>query len=763
MVDESLKAHLERKLVEGGAHAPSRVVSDAPVGNCSASPVDSNPTPVSSQSSARAPKTAREARALPIRERLDHLFAYTEDVPDFSEQEKATLIAAIDDVKILDPACGSGAFPMGVLHKLVYILGKLDPDNERWKQTQLAKLDSAPMREALEATFEDNNDDYGRKLYLIENCLYGVDIQPIAIQITKLRFFISLVCDQKTNRNKKENHGIRPLPNLETKFVAANTLIGLPVSDKDLFIESLIAPIEKEIEEAYHSHFTVQRRDQKLALQKKIKALRFKLTETLAGSLGAVNSAKAKHLAEWDPFDPQSTADFFDPHWMFGRSLKDGFDIVIANPPYLKERDNKHVFAQLNGTPMAELYHDGKMDFWYYFLHRAIDVSKKRTGLICFITSRYWINSKGARKLIKRIKEELSFLAIVDIGNLKVFDAVAGHHMVALYGKESAVHQVPIIRIRDAVSHLTDPEDSEFIEHGILRRERIISGTFEIVLGDNRVEVKGCTPLGDLCEVSQGVVEAPDKVSKKQLAQSGRNDIAVGTGVFVLSENEVKQLNLNQQEINVLKPYLDPQDIGRFCISPRHRKFLIYSDRETRCQISSNPEYSTIKKHLDRFSDVITSSNAPYGLHRPREIRFFESQKILFPSMFSKNCFTLDKNKFYVGMSFSIVIARNSEVSLEFILAILNSDWALKWFYANGKHRGAGVDIGVEKLRSFPLPKADETVASVLINLVKAITLAKTKNHDADTSALEREIDQHVYALYGLTPEEIAIVEGAGK
>ena len=162
MVDESLKAHLTRALVEEA---------------CMNEP---------------------DARA-----GLDLLFAYTEKEHPFTASEVACLIAAIDALKILDPACGSGAFPMGVLHKLVTILGKLDPDNVRWKQTQLAKLDSAPMREELERAFADNNDDYGRKLYLIENCLYGVDIQPIAIQITKLRFFISLVCDQKTNRNKK--------------------------------------------------------------------------------------------------------------------------------------------------------------------------------------------------------------------------------------------------------------------------------------------------------------------------------------------------------------------------------------------------------------------------------------------------------------------------------------------------------------------------------------------------------------------------------
>jgi hypothetical protein len=128
MVDESLKAHLSRCLVDnGGMKEP-----DARAG-------------------------------------LDILFAYTEREHAFTPAEVATLIAAIDALKVLDPACGSGAFPMGVLHKLVYCLGKLDPDNERWKQTQLAKLDSAPMREQLEAAFADNADDYGRKLYLIEN------------------------------------------------------------------------------------------------------------------------------------------------------------------------------------------------------------------------------------------------------------------------------------------------------------------------------------------------------------------------------------------------------------------------------------------------------------------------------------------------------------------------------------------------------------------------------------------------------------------
>src|SRR5439155_9737858 len=130
-------------------------------------------------------------------------------------------------------ACGSGAFPLGILHKLVYILRKLDPHNERWKEQQVAKaseIEDHIARDvaiaAIEQAFARNELDYGRKLYLIENCIYGVDIQPIAVQIAKMRFFISLVVDQKID-DTRPNRGVRPLPNLETKFVAANTLIGI--------------------------------------------------------------------------------------------------------------------------------------------------------------------------------------------------------------------------------------------------------------------------------------------------------------------------------------------------------------------------------------------------------------------------------------------------------------------------------------------------------------------------------------------------------
>jgi len=296
--------------------------------------------------------------------------------------------------------------------------------------------------------------------------------------------------------------------------------------------------------------------------------------------------------------------------------------------------------------------------------------------------------------------------------------------------------------------YIANSETSKFVEHEFLSTKSVITDDYEIVLGNSRVDVTGCTRLGDYCEISQGVVEAPDKVSRKQIALSGRNDLAVGTGVFVLNEDEVMKLNLSQAELSILKPYLDPHDIGSFSIAPKDKKFVIYSDRDNRALIDTNAQFTKLKKHLNRFSDVITSSNGPYGLHRPRDNKFFENPKILFPSMFSKTCFALDIDKFYVEISFSAVIAKNKDTDLRFILAILNSDWALSWYYANGKHRGSGVDIGVEKLRTFPLPSATPNQQAKVIEMVSRIIAAKKKNPGADTSPLEQEINQQVNALY---------------
>jgi hypothetical protein len=772
MVDESLKAHLERKLVEGGAHAPSRVVSDAPVGNCSASPQDSHPPTEASQSSARAPKTAREARALPIRERLDHLFAYTEDVPDFSEQEKATLIAAIDEVKILDPACGSGAFPMGVLHKLVYILGKLDPDNERWKQTQLAKLDSAPMREALEATFADNNDDYGRKLYLIENCLYGVDIQPIAIQITKLRFFISLVCDQKTNRNKKENHGIRPLPNLETKFVAANTLIGLPIQDfdkRDFLYETNVGPIEKEIEIAYHSHFNIQRRDQKLTLQKRIKILRQKLTDTILNGLGANKNSevakKAQHLAEWDPFDPQSTADFFDPHWMFGRALISGFDVVIGNPPYFKENDDKHRFDGLRNLPCYQ----GKMDVWYLFVDVGLGFLKA-DGVLSFIATNNWVTNAGASKLRNKILKEALLVSLIDFQDYMIFESASIQTMVMLLVKagtparyRATISKAKSSFVRDDISNLQSGTRSESenlktftVEIGreeLLDKPLLFNSEDKSSILDTIDATGGMRLLNS--EIAQGIVPNPDRVNSRNIKTLGervaqQRGIQVGDGVFVLDKAE--KAAIKAAEFKYLKPLYEPTHIEKYSRRPTDLQIIYakkgYFDPE---------EAPSIVAHLRRFKEIMearrenqTGQIQFYNLHWPRDESFFKKgEKLLVPRKCSEPIFYHTEDPAYVMLSMNVI--KTMRMNMRFLSGVLNSSVVRYWLRYHGNMQGLNFQIDAAPLLRIPIPKepaSKQTMFGSIVGLIQFGHLRDESSSRAAAAFLEDLIDACVMESY---------------
>ncbi|MCX8035077.1 MAG: Eco57I restriction-modification methylase domain-containing protein [Candidatus Dojkabacteria bacterium] len=223
-----------------------------------------------------------------FKEKLETLFSSEHEENPFDEGITDFLIQKINKIKIIDPAVGSGAFPMGMLHKLVFLLSKLDPHNERWKREQIAiveKITDPKLRQKIiqkiEENFQHNELDYGRKLYLIQNCLYGVDIQPIAIQIAKLRFFISLLVDEKSNNNKDENFGIEPLPNLETKLVAANTLVALPQEPYQCLKMDEIIRLEKDLFEVRNSYFTANTQKEKSKIQKEDREIRNKLKKLI--------------------------------------------------------------------------------------------------------------------------------------------------------------------------------------------------------------------------------------------------------------------------------------------------------------------------------------------------------------------------------------------------------------------------------------------------------------------------------------------------
>ncbi|MPR09173.1 Eco57I restriction-modification methylase domain-containing protein [Microvirga tunisiensis] len=368
----------------------------------------------------------------------------------FSPAETDVLVTAIENLRALDPACGSGAFPMGLLQKLVHILGRLDPDNARWKsqnrrpledQRQAAgripdparreaAIDEADMALAkLDRDFADpERANYARKLYIIEKCLFGVDIQPIAVQIAKLRFFISLIVSQKIDC-KEDNANITALPNLETKLVAANTLIPIERSAQaDLFRNVKIAEKEAELRAMNARYFSARTAKSKRARRNDIARLRDELAELLKLDRG-LPEADASKMAAWDPFDQNAFAPFFDPEWMFG--LSSNLDIVIGNPPYVRQESIK------DQKPLLETHYGGKdnrgvpkgaysgtADLFVYFIQRGIELLNPG-GAFAYITSNKWYRAKYGERLRGWMNRNSELRRIVDFGDAEVFDALA--------------------------------------------------------------------------------------------------------------------------------------------------------------------------------------------------------------------------------------------------------------------------------------------------------------------------------------------------
>ena len=308
-------------------------------------------------------------------------------------EEYKKLAEKIKTVKILDPACGSGAFPMGLLNRMVEILERISP----------------------------NEDVYNLKLSVIENCLYGSDIQSIAAQITKLRFFISLICDCEKDASKP-NFGIPTLPNLETKFVSANSLVAKKKkpAEGNLFENPEIEPTKNELAEIRHKHFSAKSTSTKHRLREKDQVVREKLAKLLSDDDNFAPE-DAKQLAAWNPYDQNAVSPFFDPEWMFG--VADGFDIVIGNPPYLRIQGIRNSNSDFADYLVAN-YNSatGSFDLYVAFVERALQLISSN-GIVNFIMPVKWTNAAFGKGLRDVVSKQKAAKKIINFSEYQVFNA----------------------------------------------------------------------------------------------------------------------------------------------------------------------------------------------------------------------------------------------------------------------------------------------------------------------------------------------------
>lgn len=674
-------------------------------------------------------------------------FVETHEMQPELEPYRDILDAALRNVKICDPAIGSGAFPMGLL-------------NELWRCRE-ALYAPSPMGRDLVNLVESNHAVGGinqqdqrdfvsaasrsiLKKEIIENNIYGVDIEKGAIDIARLRFWLAIVVDAEEPE---------PLPNFDYKFMQGNSLIesykGIDLSrisnrlrggqskstqlllglDSDLSKKNLQLLIRDYFKTADHK----QKSSMRQAINDEVKRL---ITDFIGGT--------AADLAE---LDPSANQDFFLWHTWFKDIFDNGgFDIVIANPPYVKEYTNRAAF---DGFREISPYYMGKMDLWYGFACHGLDMLKD-DGIVCFIAQNNWTTSAGAKKMRNKVIKDSQILQMLDFNTYMVFENADIQTMIMLFKKNQKTNNYRFdyrIIIQD-----NDKED------------------MLALLGKKERNTKYMYPLINRESFNDGILTFSndelivDKMARNktyfQAKEIGQGIVPALDDYFILYGTE----GYNEEEKQYIKPYYTGLK-DRYVSYPLE-KYLIYMSAKNYKQTHLN-NYPNLKKHFDPYKKELTEAKVKYGtpnkpyffVHRERDENFFKSgnEKIVSQVRCKYPTFYYTTDAFYGSRALFFI--RSERWNMKFLIGVLNSSLIAYWIKNKGKQQGELLKLDKEPLQGIPLPVVSISQQQPIIALVDQIITAKKNNSTANTSNLEKKIDELVYQLYNLTPEEIAIIE----
>ena len=572
---------------------------------------------------------------------------------ELTDEQRKRMMTSLYHVKILDPACGSGAFPMGMLQQMVHVLRQIDPDNAHWeafiKTTAGAQAEQAYKKtkdaetrklqlDEIENAFNLRlaNPDYARKLFIIQNCIYGVDIQPIAMQISKLRFFISLISEQN-------NDNILPLPNLETKFVCANTLISVDRSGGS-FSSDELEQKKDELIDVRKKLFYARTAKTKKKYREEDDKIREEL-EGMIADMAGLGTSVAKQLVSWNPYDQNASSPFFDAEWMFG--AKDGFDVVIGNPPYVVVTNSSIYLPYFKTARCYEMY--------AFFFEKGLNLLRSG-GVLSFITASLYIKGLKFQSLREFLEKESSLVSLKNVGD-DVFENVEMPTAVFIASKSKGNWSF-----------------ADMIPGGRILEKMDSSGT----------------QLQKFTNIQRGF-------------EIGR-DLVTVTGKY---------------------PFLTGSNVEKYTF-----RSLSYISEYVYLQFMKDDYYYTGPRLLLRETG--------------------SSLTVLYL-----------EDKIYSNRSLYSIKTKDNKFLPKYVLACLNSK-ALQYYYSSKFRSDTELfpKIRIKQAKQLPIPTATPTQQQPIIALVDKILAAKKANPQADTSAWEREIDKLVYELYGLTEEEIKVVEG---
>lgn len=637
---------------------------------------------------------------------------------------------ALENIKICDPAIGSGAFPVGMMNEIV--------------RARIALVESGFLPEAKKRT------TYEYKRQAIQNSIYGVDIESGAVEIAKLRLWLSLVVDEENIEN------IKPLPNLDYKIVQGNSLLGV---ERNLFNDNLF----RQLEELKPQFFNQSIKGEKKRLKEQIDNI-------------------IKLLTRDGTFD-------FEIFFSEVFHEKGGFDVVIGNPPYIGQKGNKDLFTPMKKHPAFEK----KMDYWYFFLYEAYNILNNK-GINSFITPNYWITAQGGKKLRNKFVNDFRIIEIINFNQNNIF--TAGVHtnvfILSKFKKNNNIFDYCIFN---------NTYKSNFIEHKKqeqnfkIKQSKIYSSwsgfvnflpdyvlniTNKLIINSEKLcdnESIGTSQKGivigkkvtdGICNINQGIITGKDRIIDKE---KGLNE-----GIFVLNKKELNSLNLTVIEKEYIKDFYKNSDIKPYHINQNNKNYLIYVNSIESEIVIKNLD--NIYKHLlknkevlmRRFINGVLSSAYKKGKwwamthDKPSVTQNVNS--IVCPQRSYRNTFAYVDNTFYSASDIFYISQNKNDVDLKYILSILNSKLIYFWLYWLGKRKGDILELTFEPLQYIPIKKTDTQTQNKFISIVdKILAITQTEDYlqnkekqDA-VKEYEKQIDVMVYKLYELTYEEILTID----
>lgn len=620
--------------------------------------------------------------------RAEGASSYKRRLPQSVAEHAQALDDALAGVKVCDPAIGSGAFPVGVMQEIV-----------RGRLVLNAYLGDDAGRTA-----------YAFKRHAIQESIYGVDIDPGAVDIAKLRLWLSLVVDEE------DYHSIKPLPNLGYKIVCGNSLLSVP---KDLFNQHLFARIE-ELKEEY---FVETDRAAKQRQHGEIDAL-----------IGQLTQARGQ-------FD-------YEVYFSEVFSTRGGFDVIIGNPPYVSHdriEDKQLLKSRFEAyQPFADLY--------CYFAEVGLRL-QGRHGTLCFITSNSYLKADYGRPLRKLISQKNDVLQLINVEDYQVFDSAIVNSAILLAQKMPSGYTPDCCVVNSPFSG--DQLFTRFVE----------SNRFYLPQSEFGADAWTLMPLHTLSLVRK--IEARGR-TLEQLKCKIRLGLATGANHAFLIDEEKRRELLDKDPANaaIIKPILRGRDIFRYGYQRSGLHMLL-----TRNGINVKRDFPTIYEHLDSFGDEFKKRGAQ-GQHwtNLRACAFFDDfkrEKIIWIELTDRGRFALCTDEVYLVNSAYFLIPP-PQFDSRYLLAVLNS--SVIQFYMNqiAETSGMGVNRWINHfVKRFPIPQIPSTQQAPIANGVSQILrLTRDSGYPDDPGAqtqvaeIEHELNALVYELYGLTEDEIAIVEG---